>query len=61
VQSLAGTAAHLELARAQQHLRQQYADTRPLFNMLLAAYPALLQPDWFEYEGYLWAAELWYG
>jgi hypothetical protein len=29
--------------------------------MLLAAYPALLQPDWFEYEGYLWAAELWYG
>ena len=38
----------------------QYADTRPLFAMLLDAYPQFLQADWFEYESYLWAAELWY-
>ncbi|KAL4434286.1 hypothetical protein ABPG75_000727 [Micractinium tetrahymenae] len=60
VQQLAGTAAHLELTRAQAHLRQQYADTRPLFDMLLQAYPQFLRPEWFDYESYLWAAELWY-
>ena len=38
----------------------QYAATQPLFDMLLAAYPQFLQPEWFDYDGYLWAAELWY-
>ena len=38
----------------------QYAATRPLFDMLLTAYPQFLRPDWFDYEGYLWAAELFY-
>lgn len=95
------------LAR-QAHLRRQYADTRPLFDILLQAcgwlgagsgctwsdtccsapprafrravrtykdmrlataprptlplqaYPAFLRPEWFDYESYLWAAELWY-
>lgn len=38
----------------------QYAATRPLFDMLLQAYPQFLQPAWFDYDSYLWAAELWY-
>ena len=38
----------------------QYAATRPLLDMLLAAYPQHLEPAWFEYEAYLWATELWY-
>lgn len=58
--ALAGTAAALEIERAQAHLRAQYAATRPLFDMLLAAYPQHLQPSWFDYGAYLWAAELWY-
>ena len=41
-------------------LAPQYADTRPLFDMLLAAYPRFLRPEWFDYDCYLWAAELWY-
>lgn len=44
----------------QAHLRQQYADTRPLFDMLLQAYPRFLKAEWFDYESYLWAAELFY-
>jgi hypothetical protein len=60
VERLAGTAGALELSRAQDHLRQQYDATRPLFDMLLQAYPQFLQPQWFDYDGYLWAAELWY-
>ncbi len=38
----------------------QYAATRPLLDMLLAAYPQHLDPAWFEYQEYLWATELWY-
>ena len=38
----------------------QYNDTRPLFDMLLTAYPRFLRPEWFDYDSYLWAAELWY-
>ena len=33
--ALEGTAAGLELRQAQAHLRQQYADTRPLLDKLL--------------------------
>ncbi|GAB4816642.1 hypothetical protein N2152v2_003688 [Parachlorella kessleri] len=60
VDALAGTAAQLEIQRAQAHLRSQYAATRPLLDMLLAAYPQHLDPAWFEYQAYLWATELWY-
>ena len=60
VSSLSGTAGALELTRAQSHLRLQYEATQPLFAMLLAAYPQLLQADWFTYAAYCWAAELWY-
>lgn len=28
--------------------------------MLLTAYPQFLKPEWFDYDCYLWAAELWY-
>ncbi|KDD75922.1 hypothetical protein H632_c436p1 [Helicosporidium sp. ATCC 50920] len=58
--SLAGTAAALELRKAQKHLRELHAASQPLFELLLAAYPRLLQREWFSYESYLWAAELWY-
>ena len=34
--------------------------TRPLLDILLQAYPQYLQEDWFTYERYLWAAELFY-
>ncbi|KFM26144.1 Histone-lysine N-methyltransferase setd3 [Auxenochlorella protothecoides] len=60
VHRLAGTAGALELTRAQGHLKRQYDATRPLLAMLLAAYPALLSPAWFEFGQYTWAAELWY-
>ncbi|KAL4860156.1 Histone-lysine N-methyltransferase setd3 [Chlorella vulgaris] len=60
VDALRGTAAHLELTRAQAHLRQQYAASKPLFDMLLTAYPQFLEAGWFDYDSYLWAAELWY-
>lgn len=54
------TAAAKELAQAQAHLRAQYASTKPLFDMLLQAYPSLLDDTWFDYEHYVWATELWY-
>lgn len=60
VNGLAGTTGALELARAQSHLRMQYEATQPLFQMLMTAYGKLLQPEWFTYEAYTWAAELWY-
>jgi hypothetical protein len=28
--------------------------------MLLTAYPQFLEAGWFDYDSYLWAAELWY-
>ncbi len=28
--------------------------------MLLTAYPQFLESGWFDYDSYLWAAELWY-
>ena len=55
-----GTAAHLEILRGQVHLRKQYQATRPILDILLEAYPQYLNPDWFEYDKYVWAAELWY-
>lgn len=60
VSSLRGTAAHLEILRGQIHLRKQYAATWPVLEILLQAYPQYLQPDWFTYEKYVWAAELFY-
>lgn len=58
--ALRGTAAHLEILRGQVHLRKQYQATRPILDILLQAYPRYLESDWFEYEQYVWAAELWY-
>jgi hypothetical protein len=58
--ALAGTAAALEIQRGQAHLKAQFENTRPLFEALLKAYPDYFQPEWFEYDSYVWAAELWY-
>jgi hypothetical protein len=60
VSSLDGTAAHLEILRGQLHLHKQYAATQPILDILLQAYPQYLQPEWFTYEKYVWAAELFY-
>jgi hypothetical protein len=60
VDMLQGTAAHLEIARGQEHLMTQYKDTRPLLDILLQAYPEHLAAEWFEFEQYRWACELWY-
>jgi hypothetical protein len=60
VASLEGTAAHLEILHGQDHLRKQYAATRPILDILLKAYPQFLQPEWFAYEKYIWSAELFY-
>lgn len=60
VDTLQGTAAHLEIARGQEHLMTQYKDTRPLLDILLQAYPEHLAAEWFEFEQYRWACELWY-
>jgi hypothetical protein len=58
--ALQGTAAAAEIGRGQAHLRAQYDLTRPLMDVLLTAYPAHLERGWFEYEAYVWAAELFY-
>jgi SET domain len=58
--SLHGSAAHLEILRGQIHLHKQYAATRPILEILLQAYPQYLEQEWFIYERYMWAAELFY-
>lgn len=57
---LQGTAAHLEIERGQEHLMTQYKDTRPLLDILLKAYPQHLAAEWFTFDQYRWACELWY-
>jgi len=57
---LEGSAACLEMRRGQAHLRAQFEATRPLLDILLQAYPQYLERSWFEYDKYVWAAELWY-
>lgn len=41
-------------------MRGQFTALGPVFAMLLAAYSSYLKPEWFTYEAFLWAAELWY-
>ena len=60
VDALQGTAAELDIRRGQAHLRAQYDATRPLFDILLTAYPQHLSREWFDYAAYVWAAELFY-
>lgn len=43
-----------------QHVRQQYEDIRPILEAMVVAYPAYMQPEWFTWEAYLWAVQLWY-
>lgn len=60
VDLLQGSAAYLEIQKAQRHIQTQYEASRPLFEALLKAYPQYLQPEWFTYDMYVWAIELWY-
>jgi len=57
---LQGTAAYYEIEKAQNHIQAQYDATLPIFNMLVQAYPQLLKEEWFSFEMYLGAVELWY-
>jgi len=57
---LDGTAAHLEITKAQNHIRQQYASCEPLFDALVTAYPQHLTKEMFSYDNYVWSVELWY-
>lgn len=43
-----------------QHVRQQYEEIKPILEALVTAYPAYMQPEWFTWEAYLWAVQLWY-
>ena len=43
-----------------QHVRQQYEEIKPILEALVTAYPAYMQSEWFTWEAYLWAVQLWY-
>lgn len=60
VELLKGSSAYDEIRQGQAHIRNQYESCRPLFDVLLTAYPTLLEDDWFTYERYVWSVELWY-
>lgn len=60
VDLLQGSSAHDEIVKAQAHIRNQYDACTPLFDVLLKAYPTLLDAGWFTMERYVWAVELWY-
>ncbi len=60
VDLLRGSSAYDEIVKAQAHIKNQYDACTPLFDILLKAYPALLDAAWFTMERYVWAVELWY-
>ena len=60
VELLEGSSAYDEMKKAQKHIRDQYNACKPLFEVLLSAYPTYLTPDMFTYTRYVWAVELWY-
>ena len=43
-----------------QHIEGQYQELRLILDALVTAYPQQLQADWFTWESYLWAVQLWY-
>ena len=57
---LAGTPAATRFEAARAHLTRDFAALAPVFEALLRAYAAHLRPEWFSWESFLWAAELWY-
>ena len=57
---LKGSSAYDEIVKGQTHIRKQFEACTPIFNVLLTAYPTLLEPSWFSYERYVWSVELWY-
>lgn len=60
VDLLQGSSAYDEILKAQAHIKNQYDACTPLFDVLLKAYPDLLDAAWFTMEKYVWAVELWY-
>lgn len=55
-----GTQAFDEAMRSRKHMRQQFDQLQPIFQTLLGAYGQFLKAEWFSYQAFLWAAELWY-
>ncbi len=43
-----------------QHIQAQYETVKPLLDALTSAYPDQLPAEWFSWEKYLWAVQLWY-
>ncbi|XP_021755921.1 N-lysine methyltransferase SETD6-like [Chenopodium quinoa] len=54
---LDGTLALEEILQAKQHLRYEYDQ---LFPALSVSFPGLFSPEFYTWEQYLWACELWY-
>jgi len=61
VELLQGSSAYGEIVKAQSHIRNLYEECTLVFDVLLSAYPTLLDASWFTFDRYLWAVELWYG
>ncbi|XP_021724931.1 LOW QUALITY PROTEIN: N-lysine methyltransferase SETD6-like [Chenopodium quinoa] len=55
--TLDGTLALEEILQAKQHLRSEYDK---LFPALSVSFPGLFSPEFYTWEQYLWACELWY-
>ena len=43
-----------------QHIEDQYQELKPVLDALVTAYPQQLRADWFTWEAFLWAVQLWY-
>ena len=61
VELLQGSSAYGEIVKAQSHIRNLYEECTLVFDVLLSAYPTLLDASWFTFDRYIWAVELWYG
>jgi hypothetical protein len=46
--------------QARKHIAASFEALQPVFKALLGAYGAHLRAEWFSWEAYLWAVELWY-
>ncbi|GAB4838233.1 hypothetical protein Ancab_027764 [Ancistrocladus abbreviatus] len=55
--ALEGTLAFEELCHAKEHLRSQYDQ---MFPALCNSHPDVFPPEFYTWEQYLWACELWY-
>jgi hypothetical protein len=60
VQLLAATPTSTAFSDARTHLKRDFDAMAPVFETLLRAYGQHLKAEWFGWEAFAWAAELWY-